>query len=594
MFQNVRAPFYRIGLSVYRFFRRRRRSGRSARQVLDNAVFLASQQADMTPLPAPFVSLVVPVYNTPPAFLDDLVASVRQQRPGAWQLVLSDDGSTASATRAWLDRHAGDGDLTIVLNARNGGIAAATNAGLAAATAPWIGLLDHDDALAPHALDRIYSVLERHPECLHLYTDEVITDVRLRPLDIFLKPAFDPVLLSGVNYVNHLSLYRRDRLAAIGGLRTGYDGAQDYDLVLRYTAGLEPGRSLHLPYPAYLWRRDGASFSARHRDRSADAARKALAEAYAAEAHETPAIEDALGGKLHRIRFDAARRDWPLVSVIVPNLDAFKLISTVLDGLTERTDYPALEIVVVDNGSTDPRVLALYEERRQGAVPFRAEIRPEPFNFSRSINRGVGSSRGEFVLLLNNDIEMLDPNWLREMVACALAWPDTAIVGAKLLYPGRKLQHAGVIAGLGGYAGHWYIGMAENFPGPMGRLWVRQSLSVVTGACMLVKRAAFDELGPFDEERFAIAYNDVDFCLRAVAAGKRVVWTPFATLLHHESASRGSDDTVVNAGRFLREKANLVEAHATDRFEDRAFNPWYTTHLSFPGHRALESLPGER
>lgn len=555
---------------------------------------LASREADTIPLPAPLVSLLVPLWNTPPAFLDDLVASVRQQRPGSWQLVLSDDGSTAAPTRTWLDRHAGDGYLVIIRNADNGGIATATNAAIAAATAPWVGFLDHDDALAPHALDRIIKALERHPKCQFLYTDEVIADAQLKPLDIFLKPAFDPVLLAGVNYLNHLSLYRRDRLVALGSLRTSYDGAQDYDLVLRYTSGLKPDECLHLPYPAYLWRRDGVSFSARNLDKATAAARRALAETYGTNASAPLLIENALGGQLHRIRFDRERTEWPLVSVVVPSLDAFELISTVLDGLTRRTDYPALEIIVIDNGSTDPRVLALYENERRGTIPFSAEVESRPFNFSRSVNRGVAMSRGDLVLLLNNDIEICEPNWLREMVSCFFAWPDTAIVGAKLLYPNGKLQHAGVIAGLGGYADHWFVGMTEDFPGPMGRLWVRQSLSAVTGACMLVKRAAFAQLGPLDEERFAVAYNDIDFCLRAVAAGQRVVWTPFATLIHHESASRTSRDTIVNAERFQREKANLVAIHGTDFFQDRAFSPWYTTHLPFPSPRVLERLPPER
>ncbi len=594
MVLKIPAPLFRIGLSLYRAFRRRRRFGRPAREILDHAVRLAERDADGTPLEAPFVALVVPVWNTPPSFLDDLVASVRRQRPGAWQLILSDDGSTGAGTRAWLDRHASDRDLTIIRNRDNRGIAAATNTGMAAATAPWIGFLDHDDALAPHALDRIFRVFERHPECQHLYTDEVVTDARLRPLDILLKPAFDPVLLAGINYLNHLSLYRRDRLLALGGLRTGFDGSQDYDLALRYTAGLKPGESLHLPYPAYLWRRDGASFSARHLDKATATARKALVEAYATNVSSPPAVDDAVGGNLHRIRFDAGRRDWPLVSVIVPNRDAFKLISTVLNGLTSRTDYPAMEITVVDNGSSDPRVLDLYEKRRQGTIPFRADIRAEPFNFSRAINRGVSMSKGQMLLLLNNDIEILEPNWLREMVSCALAWPDTAIVGAKLLYPDRKLQHAGVIIGLGGSADHWFVGMAENCPGPMGRLHVRQSLSAVTAACMLVTRSDFDRLGPFDEEGFTVAYNDVDFCLRAIAAGRRVIWTPFASLVHHESASRGSLDTLIHAERFLRERANLIDRHAIDRYQDRAFNPWYTTHRSYPAPRILDRLPPER
>jgi O-antigen biosynthesis protein len=220
------------------------------------------------------VAFVVPVYNTKPAYLDTLLASVRAQAAGAWELILCDDGSRAAETRAWLDRHAKDADLRILRLERNQGIAAATNAAIAAARAPWTALVDHDDALMPFALERILGALADAPDCQFLYTDEVIGDARLRPTDVFLKPAFDPVLLSGVNYINHLSLYRRERLLALGGLRQGFEGSQDHDLLLRYTAGLRRPQCLHLPYPAYLWRRDGSSYSAVFLDRATASARR--------------------------------------------------------------------------------------------------------------------------------------------------------------------------------------------------------------------------------------------------------------------------------------------------------------------------------
>lgn len=592
---SLRLPpsIYRLGLSAYRFFRRRRKAGRSAKALLDRAVALAGQQADPRTLATPFVSLVVPVWNTPPRFLDDLVRSVRQQRSGSWQLILSDDASKSAATRAWLNAHADDTDLVILRSRANRGIAVATNAALAAATAPWVGFLDHDDALAPHALERILRAIESNPGCQHLYTDEVITDARLRPLDLFLKPAFDPVLISGVNYMNHLSLFRRPRLMALGGLREEFDGAQDYDLTLRYIAGLKAGESLHLPYPAYLWRRDGTSFTARNLDRATAAARRALTEAYRPAASPPPTVDDALGGQLHRVRFDQGRQAWPPVTVVIPNRDSPGLIARVIEGLMRGTDYPALDIVVIDNGSRDERVLAFYEAWKSGPVPFRADVKTEPFNFSRAANRGINLARGELILLLNNDIEIIEPNWLKEMVSC-LSFPDTAIVGARLLYPNRTLQHAGIIAGMHGTADHWYIGRREAFPGPMQRLWVRQTMSAVTGACMLISQRAVEELGRFDEERFPVAYNDVDFCLRATAAGLRVVWTPFATLVHREASSRGINDTSVNAERFRMEKANLVRLHATDRIEDRAFSPWYSRHLTHPNFVILDRLPEAR
>lgn len=563
-----------------------------AQDFFTHIVSLAAAEADRSPLPAPFVSLIVPVHDAPPAYLDALVASVRAQRPGAWELILSDDGSRARATCAWLDRHARAADLRILRHADNRGIAAATNAGLAAASAPWAALLDHDDALAPFALDRVLRALEAAPSCLFLYTDEVVADARLWPVDLFLKPAFDPVLLSGVNYINHLSFYRRERLLALGGLREGFEGSQDYDLVLRYTRDLSPRECAHLPYPAYLWRRSSASYSARFIERATQNARRALSEAYGSDAYRPP-VEAALGGDLHRVRFDRCRDDWPLVTAIIPNRDSLPLIARTLRGLCEETDYPRLEIVVVDNGTVDDEVLALYERYRRGPVAFEALVEREPFNFARAINKGLARAKGEMVLLLNNDVEVLEADWLKEMVSC-FAYPDVGIVGAKLLYPDRTLQHAGVIVGFGELAGHWYLQRPENFPGPMGRLWVRQSMSAATGACLLISREALRCVGPFDESQFAIAYNDVDFCLRARAAGLRVVWTPFAALVHHESASRGSDETPTNIARFRHEQANLKARHATDRYQDFAISPWYSKDRSTPEWRWLRQLPEAR
>lgn len=540
----------------------------------------------------PLISIVVPVYDTKPRYLADLISSFEQQPAGLCELVLSDDGSTSPQTCKWLDSHARTAGVSILRAGQNRGIAAATNLGIAHAAGRWIGLVDHDDALAPFAACQIAKALDSAPACQFLYTDEVITDRRLRPVDYFLKPAWDSVLLSGVNYINHLSVYRRDRLLKIGALRDGFQGSQDYDLLLRYTRGLRREEILHLPFPAYLWRRDGTGFSAKYLEIATTNARRALAQTYA-RGPRLAIVDRALSPDLHRVRFDLARHEWPQVSVVIPSRDARPLIAKTLEGLNWLTDYPNLEIIVVDNGSTDPQVPALYERYRRGQIPFSAHVEPEEFNFSRSVNRGMAMAKGEAVLLLNNDIEILERGWLKEMVSC-LDYPETGIVGAKLLYPDRTVQHAGVIAGLGGLAGHWFIGHDESFPGPMGRLSVRQSLSAVTGACMLISRACLVRTGLFDEKVFGIAYNDVDYCLRAIGQGFRVVWTPFATLVHHESASRGSDEVRERIERFRRDQGNLRARHRTDEFEDRAFNPWYSKDRSDPVPILLERLPCAR
>lgn len=576
----------------------RRRSAKFIRNHFQHVIDLAAQDGPAVCLcmdksdGSPLISFVVPVFNTKSEYLDDLLSSFNSQQGGLSELILSDDGSTAKETKRWLARHSDTKNLIIISNRKNRGIAATTNSGIARASGRWVGLVDHDDALAPFLISRLVKALQLNPDCQFLYTDEIITDRKLRPVDYFLKPAWDPVLLSGVNYINHLSLYRRDRLLKIGALREGFEGSQDYDLLLRYTADLQDNEILHLPYPGYLWRRDGKSYSAKLMQDSTRNARKALAQHYRNDG-ETIEIDEAVSPNLHRVRFDIGKSKWPLVSVVIPNRNAISLISTVLDSITSRTDYPLLEIIVVDNGTTDKDVLALYERYRQGHVLFRAIMSKEPFNFSRSVNRGIAAASGEYVLLLNNDIEVLEAGWLKEMVSC-FRYPQTGIVGAKLLYPNHSLQHAGVIAGLGGLAGHWFIGREADFPGPMGRLWVRNSLSVVTGACMLLSRKCLKTIGEFDEDRFAVAYNDVDYCLRAVNAGFRIVWTPFAKLLHRESASRGSDELPENIARFEKDKESLREVHHTSDFNDRAFNPWLSRSHSEPFPMRLKALPPPR
>jgi GT2 family glycosyltransferase len=576
-----------------------RKAGKSARSVAQHygaVVELARRTAPPVEVGqiqnGPLISFVVPVFNTSARYLDDLLASFREQPVGASELILCDDGSASVATRSWLKANGNDPALRILFGEENRGIAAATNAGTEVARGEWVGLIDHDDALTPYAVALLVEVMRDHPGCQFIYTDEVVTDENLKPVAYHLKPAYDEVLLSGVNYINHLSCYRRDRLLKLGGLREGYEGSQDYDLLLRYLRDLKPSEIKHLPYPAYLWRRTAEAFSSRFMERATEAARKALAERHR-HGNAEPKAGAAITTTLHRMRFDRVPRQWPRITIVIPNRDSFALIARLLADLKGKTDYPDLEIVVSDNGTTDPRVLRLYAEAAHGPIPFAAEIEPESFNFSRQVNRGIARASGELVLLLNNDIEVVDPGWLREMVSC-FDYLGTGVVGARLVYPNGRLQHAGVIVGLGGLAGHWFGGQHQSYPGPMARLHVRQSLTAVTGACMLISRPCLAAVGGFDETDFGIAYNDVDFCLRAAALGFRTVWTPFATLIHHESASRGSDETRANRARFARDKAALRRRYRTVDYEDRAFSPWYARGGSDSELATLDRLPKAR
>ena len=555
----------------------------------------AETQADL-PAPAPqdlpLISFVTPVFNTPPAYLDDLFLSLQHQRHRGFEWIIADDGSSDRKTIDWLAKHEHQDGVKIVRAARNGGIASATSLGAATARGQWLAVIDHDDALSPAAVFMIVQAIKNHPCARFIYTDEIVTDAALKPRHYFLKPAWDPVLLSGVNYINHRSLFDRQRLAEIGGFRDGFSGSQDFDCLLRYLADLQPGEIVHLPYPAYLWRRDGKSYSAKNLDTATQSARKALAQAYGRDGADMP-VERAGTTDLHRLRLDQARTVWPRVSVIIPNRDSFELIKRILDDLTRVTDYPDLEIIVIDNGSQDARVLALYDSFHKSHHCFQAHVEAAPFNFSAQINKGLQLASGGAILLLNNDIEVHGPDWLREMVSC-LDYSNAGIVGARLQYPDLTIQHAGVIVGLGGYAGHWCEKARPNWHGPMGRLALRQSFSAVTGACMLISRRCLEETGLFDEVSFAIAYNDIDYCLRAITKGYRVIWTPFVDLIHRESVSRGSDQDGANLERFQREQGALQARYKTQTYEDRAFNPWYTRGFSHPKLAYLRELPKSR
>ncbi|MEM9010558.1 MAG: glycosyltransferase [Pseudomonadota bacterium] len=459
---------------------------------------------------------------------------------------------------------------------------------LEAASGEWIARLGPRDTLAPHAVACILGDLHAHPQHAFLYTDAVVAASGGSYVDLLLKPGFDPVLLSGMDYVNPLALFRRERLCRLGGWKEEVsDPVADYDLVLRYTTGLAAEEICHLPYPALVWQRPTTPPSRRDIRKS-----RALV-----AAHYRPSLGPlraaAAPRAFARTRLRLEQESLPKVSVIIPSRDSRRLIGKLLHGLRNRTDYPDLEMIVVDNGSKDAKVLRQYGRIAERDPRFRFEIREAPFNYSTMVNRGAALATGEHLLLLNNDIEITQRDWLREMVAC-LAFPGTGVVGARLLYPDRRLQHAGVIAGLRDLAGHWFCRAESGAEGVMGRLRLRNSMSAVTGACMLISRDCWQRVGPFDDQAFPVAYNDVDFCLRSRAQGFGVVWTPFATLIHHESASRSAPEVAGDHARFAREKRALKERHATERFEDPSFNPWYGRHSLFPRIDTDRELPGGR
>lgn len=541
-----------------------------------------------------WLSVVVPIYNTPIKYLEDIVCSYGRQEIDGTELILSDDGSAAPEMLAWLEQLESQGltHVKVLKATNNGGISAATNLGVSSAKGQWIALLDHDDVIAPAAFKSIYRAILENQHAKFIYTDTLLVKENLTPRRYILKPAYDPVMLSGMNYINHFSIFRRDVVALTGEFHSNLDGSQDYDFLLRYLKNVRESEILHLPYPAYWWRRHKNSFSKRHMKVATQHARQALVTHFS-QSGSNVEVTHANTPMFHRVLFRKDPTLLPKISIIIPNRNSYTLVRSLLSDLYEKTDYPRFEVIIIDNGTTDQRVVDLYRQYQLDHSNFSYSITKEEFNFSRSVNKGCAAATGDMYLLLNNDVEVIHDDWLTEMVSC-FEFENVGIVGAKLLYPNDRIQHAGVVVGFGGLAGHWYHGRPRQYGGHTNRLHVRTSMTCVTAAVMLISRRCAETVGLWDEANFAVAYNDVDYCVRAFNSGFRVVWTPFACLYHHESVSRGSDRSPSNRARFEREKANLKRLHGTGVFADPASNPFFTVNSSEPRLRHCGTLPRAR
>jgi GT2 family glycosyltransferase len=515
----------------------------------------------------PRFSVVVPVYDTPRVPLMEMLASVRRQIYPHWELCLADDASPSADVRDILRAAAAeDARIRLDLRARNGNIVAASNSALALARGDFVALLDHDDMLAPHALLTMAETIQANPGADLLYSDEDKLDPQGQRYGPYFKPDYNTELMQGQNLVSHLGVYRARVVRELGGFREGFDGSQDYDLALRVAARTQ-APIVHVPHILYHWRVwEGAdTFSSTQIERAVAAARRAIREQAAARGDSVQVVDGP--AFFHRVVRQVS--DWPPVTAIVPTRDHADVLRECMDGLFERTDYPALDILVVDNDSAEPDALAYLQELAGRGV--RVMRHPGRFNYSAMNNRAVRAAAGRFVLLLNNDISMRDLGWLREMVARALV-ADVGAVGARLLYPDGTVQHGGVVLGMGGVAGHMHLGAARDDPGYFGQLMLAREVSAATGACLLVRRSAFLAVGGLDEENLPVAFNDVDLCLRLRAAGLRVVWTPHAELVHHESKSRGSDFTPERLAAFQAEVAYMERRWADALPGDPFFN----------------------
>jgi len=520
----------------------------------------------------PMISVIMPVFDPEEKHLELAIDSVIEQRYPNWELCIADDASTQEKIREIIDqRSVLDSRIKVVKRPENGHISAASNSALSLAEGEWITFLDHDDILHPAALFCVALCLQDNPNLRFIYTDEDKIDSYGKRYDPYFKPDYNPALLTSQNYFNHLSVISGTLVEEVGGFRLGYEGAQDYDLFLRCVEKIQPNQIFHIPFPLYSWRASSGS-TARDvgsKDYAEEAGIKAL-EDHFQQLGEVVSVSG--GSQLTTYRVERAIPDFPpQVSIVIPTRDGGSYLRKCLSSLHGLTSYPNFEVVIINNGSSDSKTLEILSDYQASGL-ITVFDNPDPFNYSALNNFGVEKCNGDLICLLNDDIEIIFTGWLNELVAQLLS-PGVGVVGAKLLYPDRSIQHAGIVTGIGGIAGHGHKHATPKEDGYFSRLRVVHDVGAVTGACMLTTRELWSELGGLDEEFLKVAFNDVDFCLRTRKSGFRVVWTPYAELIHHEYKTRGLDVTKSKIERLQNESDAMKKRWGEFLLKDPAYNP---------------------
>ncbi|MCJ2013862.1 glycosyltransferase family 2 protein [Methylobacterium sp. J-076] len=512
----------------------------------------------------PLFSVVTPVYNVAPRYLEAAVASVQSQWYPNWELVLVDDASTDPDTCACLDRF-DDPKMKVRRQARNGGIAAATNAALDLAEGDYVVFLDNDDVLTPDCLYELARAIAE-TDADYIYSDEDKIDVEGASTSPFFKPSWSPDAMMSIMYTCHVSCARRSLIAACGGLRSGYDGAQDYDLVLRLTE--RANRVVHVPKVLYHWRILPSSLaaSAEAKPYAHDAARRLKEDALRRRGLAGTVEPVATMPGQYRVNYHP--RSGTLVSLIVPTRNNGQLVEALVASVRERTTYPEVEMLFIDNGSTDPQTLATLARLAGEGVTVRTDSRP--FNYSALNNSGAAAARGDMLVFMNDDIEVVTPDWLERLVGYAQV-PHVGAVGARLHYPSGQIQHCGLV-NLDHGPGHAFYGLEAGPPRYYGRDTLEYDWIAVTGACLAIERSKFEAIGGFDVD-LPIAYNDVDLCFRLVEAGLYNVVCQSVEMIHHESATRGNDDSPARRARLRDEARRLYARHPRFLGHDPFFSP---------------------
>ncbi|MCD8158180.1 MAG: glycosyltransferase family 2 protein [Clostridiales bacterium] len=534
----------------------------------------------------PLISVCMPVYNPEIRWLKRAVDSVLNQTYENFELCIADDCSTDPRVKKYLESLR-DKRIKVIYRQKNGNISEATNTAIEAAEGEFIALLDNDDELAQNALAEIVKTLDKYPEADVIYSDEDKTDKRGKRSEPFFKPDFSPHTLLSLNYISHLGVYRRELVNRFGGLRSEYDGSQDYDLALR--AADITDNIYHIPKVLYHWRILDTSTAGDIGKKSYayDAAKRAVEDTIKRRGlrAEVKAVKNS---SFYNVEFKPDNRDF--VSIIIPVKDKPEITENCLKSIYEKTNFKNYEVIIIDNNSEEPETLALFEKYRQknNCKVLRLDM---PFNYSRLNNIAAGLAGGNILLFLNNDTEVISENWLGA-IAGACRETDIGCVGAKLLYPNDTIQHCGIILGAGGLAGNCGTGIHKNERGYFGRYALNYNCSAVTAACLGVRKSLFEKVGGFDES-FAVAFNDVDFCLKVKALGVNNLCLGDVCLYHYESLTRGLEDFPEKMERFKGEIRRFKEKWGEELLLN---DPCYSVNMSLDLDNLFKPLtePGAR
>ena len=538
----------------------------------------------------PKFSVVIPAYRTRPAYLKEMIDSIRSQTYSNWEICLANGGAAGDAVDQTMSSYAKEDSRIQVKNiGQNLGISGNTNAALEMASGDYIILADHDDTIPAHAFYEVAAAINEDRKRDVLYSDEDKLDMDGGALfDPHFKPDFNPDLLTSVNYISHLFIVKKSLLNEVGGFRHEFDGAQDYDFIFRCTEKAE--QIYHIPKVLYHWRchQDSTASNPESKLYAFEAGAAAIMAHYERMGIAAEKVEKGVDYGIYHTTFKIEGA--PLVSVIIPNKDHHKDLDLCIRSLIDRASYRNLEFVVIENNSTEQATRDYYEAIQKEFANVKVVQWEREFNYSAINNFGVLSAHGDYLLFMNNDTEIIAPRLIEEMLGFCQR-EDVGAVGARLLYEDDTIQHAGVVIGFGGIAGHTFIGLHEAENSYFHRAMCAQDYSAVTAACMMTKRSVFEAAGGFTEE-LAVAFNDIDYCMKVRALDKLVVYAPYATMHHYESKSRGLEDTPEKVARFNRE----IRIFA-DRWPEilEKGDPYYNPNLTLrKSNFALRDLLKER